>query len=286
MVRNVVDLRRAIDLLLDRDDVDPKRIALVGYSLGAQAAALTAGVEDRLAGVILQAPPSHLDGADSSYDTIRYIRHAEPARIYFQGATYDEGVPARGLQALIAAAPGTPDAELPVLIAEMQKALSSLPVGLRVKRKAQAAVGELQARFKAFEKSSKQSSAGTVNVSSVAGELLSTATPFGRGKLIVAEVMADGEQLLGIVDSIKKQLPSYAVLLGAPADGKVSFVAAVSDDFIKQGLKAGDWVKAAAQVTGGGGGGRPNLAQAGGKDPAKLADAMEKAKTFAAAALK
>ena len=109
MVRNVVDLRRAIDLLLERDDVDPKRIALVGYSLGAQAAALTAGVEDRLAGVILQAPPSHLDGADSSYDTIRYIRHAEPARLYFQGATYDEGVPARGLQALIAAAPGTPE---------------------------------------------------------------------------------------------------------------------------------------------------------------------------------
>jgi dienelactone hydrolase len=92
----------------ERDEVDSKRVALVGYSLGAQAAALTAGVEDRLAAVILQAPPSHLDGADSSYDTVRYIRHAAPARLYFQGATYDEGVPARDLEALIAAAPGTP----------------------------------------------------------------------------------------------------------------------------------------------------------------------------------
>jgi dienelactone hydrolase len=109
MIRNVVDLRRAIDLLRARDDVDPKRIALVGYSLGAQAAALTAGVEDRLNGVILQAPPSHLDGADASFDTVRYVRHAAPARLYFQGATYDEGVPARELSALIAAAPKPAD---------------------------------------------------------------------------------------------------------------------------------------------------------------------------------
>src|SRR4051794_21759736 len=102
MIRNVVDLRRAIDLLRARDDVDPKRIALVGYSLGAQATALTAGVEDRLSGVVLQAPPSHLDGADATFDdTVRYIRSAAPARLYFQGATYDEGVPARELSALI-----------------------------------------------------------------------------------------------------------------------------------------------------------------------------------------
>jgi dienelactone hydrolase len=106
MIRNVIDLRRAIDLLRARDDVDPNRIALVGYSLGAQAAALTAGLEDRLSGVALQAPPSHLDGADSTFDTLQYVRHAAPAHLYFQGARYDEGVPARELEALIAAAPG------------------------------------------------------------------------------------------------------------------------------------------------------------------------------------
>jgi len=63
---------------------------------------------------------------------------------------------------------------------------------------------------------------------------------------------------------------------------KVSFVAAVSEDLIKKGLKAGDWVKEAAKITGGGGGGRPNLAQAGGKDASKVDDALSAARAFAA----
>jgi dienelactone hydrolase len=103
MIRNVIDLRRAIDLLLARDDVDPNRIALVGYSLGAEAAAITAGVEDRLRAVIVQASPAHAEGA-SELDPVRYVPHAAPARLFFQGATYDQGVPPRDVQALIAAA--------------------------------------------------------------------------------------------------------------------------------------------------------------------------------------
>jgi alanyl-tRNA synthetase len=61
----------------------------------------------------------------------------------------------------------------------------------------------------------------------------------------------------------------------------VSFVAAVSDDVIARGLKAGDWIKATATVAGGGGGGRPQMAQGSGKDPAKLAAALEEARMFA-----
>lgn len=61
-------------------------------------------------------------------------------------------------------------------------------------------------------------------------------------------------------------------------DGKVNFVAAVSDDLVARGLKAGDWIR---QATGGGGGGRPQLAQAGGKDPAKLPDALRVATEYA-----
>jgi dienelactone hydrolase len=108
MIRNVVDLRRAIDLLLARDDVDPERIGLVGYSLGGEAAAITAGVEDRLRAVVLQASPAHAEGA-SDLDPIRYVPHAAPARLYIQGAQYDEGVPPRDVQALIAAAPRPAD---------------------------------------------------------------------------------------------------------------------------------------------------------------------------------
>jgi alanyl-tRNA synthetase len=62
-------------------------------------------------------------------------------------------------------------------------------------------------------------------------------------------------------------------------------VAAVSDDLIARGLKAGDWIRETAKVTGGGGGGRPQMAQAGGKDSAKLPEALQAARAFAEKAL-
>ena len=64
------------------------------------------------------------------------------------------------------------------------------------------------------------------------------------------------------------------MILGTVIDGKVALMAAVNQDLIKQGLKAGDCVKAAAQVVGGGGGGRPDMAEAGGKLPEKLDEAL------------
>jgi alanyl-tRNA synthetase len=64
-------------------------------------------------------------------------------------------------------------------------------------------------------------------------------------------------------------------------DGKVAFVAAVPQPLIKKGLKAGDWVRQVAQVAGGGGGGRPDMAQAGGKDPAKLQEALDAGRKYA-----
>jgi alanyl-tRNA synthetase len=183
------------------------------------------------------------------------------------------------LEKLIDAAAGTPAEELLILIAEVQKLISSTPVGLRAKRKGQATVAELQSKFKAFEKSQKQASATSVDVGGVAGDLIAKAD----GKAIVAEVPgAGGDALNGIVDSVKKQSSSYAVLLGSVADGKVSFVAACSEDVIAKGLKAGDWIREAAKTAGGGGGGRPNHAQAGGKDPAKLGEALNVARAFAA----
>ena len=63
--------------------------------------------------------------------------------------------------------------------------------------------------------------------------------------------------------------------------GKVAIVARVPKELIGQGLKAGDWVREVAKVTGGGGGGRPDMAQAGGKDPAKLPEALQWAVQFA-----
>jgi alanyl-tRNA synthetase len=64
-------------------------------------------------------------------------------------------------------------------------------------------------------------------------------------------------------------------VLGAEVAGKVSFIAVVTDDLIKgRGLKAGDVVKDVAQIAGGSGGGKPHLAQAGGKDPGKIDEAI------------
>jgi alanyl-tRNA synthetase len=65
-------------------------------------------------------------------------------------------------------------------------------------------------------------------------------------------------------------------------DGKVMLLAGVTDDLIKKGVKAGDIVKEIAPIVGGGGGGRPNMAQAGGKDASKLNEALEKAKALIA----
>jgi alanyl-tRNA synthetase len=60
----------------------------------------------------------------------------------------------------------------------------------------------------------------------------------------------------------------------------------VSDDLIARGLKAGDWVREVAKAAGGGGGGRPQMAQAGGKDPSKLPDALNIARRTAMSTVK
>jgi len=189
------------------------------------------------------------------------------------------------VEALIAKAPTTKDDQLATLLQDMQKALASSSIGLRTKRKAQAAVADLQARIKAYEKAQKQSTAASVDVAGIAEGLLAAASvSVGAAKVVIGEVPdATGEQLNAVADSVKKRAgASYAVLLGGAADGKVGFVAMASDDVIAAGLKAGDWIREAAKAAGGGGGGRPNHAQAGGKDPAKLGEALEVARAFAA----
>jgi alanyl-tRNA synthetase len=181
-----------------------------------------------------------------------------------------------------------PEAELAPAIAVIQKQLGAAEnLPLRAKRRAQAAIAELQAKLKAWEKSQQKSSAGAgVDAVALAGQLLDAATALGPGKLIVGEVPGAGnDQLLSAMDSVKKRAGSYALMLASADNGKVNFVAAVSDDLIAKGLKAGDWIRETAKAAGGGGGGRPQMAQAGGKDPAKLPDALQVARDFAAKAV-
>ena len=186
------------------------------------------------------------------------------------------------LDRAIESARTAPDEQLITAIGELNRLLAVPNLPLRAKRRSQAAVVELQARQKAFEKSQKQSAGPAVDAVAVAAKLLSDAEALGPGKLIVGEIAgASDDQLRSAMDSLKTKAPSYGILLATASDGKVSFVAAVSDDLIAKGLKAGDWVREAAKVAGGGGGGRPQMAQAGGKDPAKLPAALEVARAFA-----
>jgi alanyl-tRNA synthetase len=75
---------------------------------------------------------------------------------------------------------------------------------------------------------------------------------------------------------LKKKAGSAAVVLAFEEDGKVTLLAGVTDDLIKK-LKAGDIVKTIAPIVDGGGGGKPQLAQAGGRNPAKIDEALAKA---------
>ena len=77
--------------------------------------------------------------------------------------------------------------------------------------------------------------------------------------------------LRSMADGIREGLSSGVGVLGADVAGKVSFIAVVTQDLIeKRGLKAGDVIKEVAQIAGGSGGGKPHMAQAGGKDPGKI----------------
>ncbi len=78
-------------------------------------------------------------------------------------------------------------------------------------------------------------------------------------------------------DQLKEEIGEGVVLLISSADGKVSLVAMATDEAVKKGAHAGNLIKAAAKLVGGGGGGRPNMAQAGGKNPAGIAQALEEA---------
>lgn len=93
--------------------------------------------------------------------------------------------------------------------------------------------------------------------------------------LLSTEVQAkDMEQLRSMVDEIKDQVPKGIIVLIAQNGGKVQIVASVTESLIKQGFHAGKLIKEVASICGGGGGGRPTMAQAGGKDPSKINEAL------------
>jgi alanyl-tRNA synthetase len=148
-----------------------------------------------------------------------------------------------------------------------------------------AAVAALRKQVKDAAKAATSSNgAGTIDADSLAA----AATQID-GADVVAQVVtgvANAKELPDIADRVKGKLGEQsATVLGTVVDGRVHLVAAVTPALVARGVRAGAIVKAAAQVAGGGGGGRDTMAQAGGKDPAALPDAIAAARAAIAAAL-
>ncbi|MFB2769162.1 alanine--tRNA ligase [Pelatocladus sp. BLCC-F211] len=112
-------------------------------------------------------------------------------------------------------------------------------------------------------------------------QLLQTVETVGDYQILVAQLEdVDAESLKTAAERLQQKVGAgAAVVLGSvPEVGKVSLVAAFSREVNQKGLQAGKFIGAIAKICGGGGGGRPNLAQAGGRDASKLPEALEKAR--------
>ncbi|ELS31203.1 MULTISPECIES: alanine--tRNA ligase [Pseudanabaena] len=114
-----------------------------------------------------------------------------------------------------------------------------------------------------------------------ADTLIHEAEAVGSFKILVAQLPdIEAEALKAAAEKLSAKLGHSAVVLGSfSPDGKVTLVACFSKEVIAKGLQAGKFVGAIAKICGGGGGGRPNVAQAGGKDASKLPEALEVAET-------
>ncbi|HYE78400.1 MAG TPA: DHHA1 domain-containing protein, partial [bacterium] len=107
------------------------------------------------------------------------------------------------------------------------------------------------------------------------GKLLAEAERVGDTVLVTAQVPgASGDDLRTMATSIKDQAPSHAVLLIGGEEGKYSTLVMCSPDQVARGLKAGELIGQVGKLLGAGGGGRPDLAQGGGKDGTKIPEAL------------
>ncbi|AVB08502.1 alanine--tRNA ligase [Bacillus velezensis] len=140
-------------------------------------------------------------------------------------------------------------------------------------------IQSLQAELKEAQRENESLLSKLGNVE--AGAILSKVKDIGGVKVLAEKVNAkDMNHLRTMVDDLKAKLGSAVIILGAVQNEKVNLSAGVTKDLIEKGLHAGKMVKQAAEVCGGGGGGRPDMAQAGGKQPEKLEEALASAEDW------
>ena len=161
-------------------------------------------------------------------------------------------------------------AEMERLLKEAAQLVKATPENLAEK------ITHLQAENKSLK--GEVESLKSKMAQSAAGDILDQVKEVKGVKLLAAQL--DGVDMNGLRDlgdQLKEKLGEGVVVLASGNDGKVSLMATATDGAMKQGAHAGNLVKAIAGLVGGGGGGRPNMAQAGGKNPAGIPDALAKA---------
>ncbi len=157
---------------------------------------------------------------------------------------------------------------------EAAKALKANPADV-VKK-----ITAMQEQLKALSKENDSLKAKMAKAA--AGDMMSAAEEVNGIKILVSrltDVDMNGMRDLG--DEAKQKLGEAIVVFAAENGGKVNLMATATDSAVAKGAHAGNLIKEIAKLVGGGGGGRPNMAQAGGKDPAGIEDALERAKEVA-----
>ncbi|MDX1682001.1 MAG: alanine--tRNA ligase, partial [Phycisphaeraceae bacterium] len=161
-------------------------------------------------------------------------------------------------------------------VSKFSRAIDDRVLPATERHRLRAVAAELQQRVKAMEKERSREAAG--EAVDQAREIAEAAD----GNLVIASMgEADSDALRAGMDVIRAKCPDAAALLAGTDGSKVVFMATVPESLIEQGLKAGDWIREVAKVAGGGGGGRPDKAEAGGKDADKLPEALKKAREVA-----
>ena len=139
-------------------------------------------------------------------------------------------------------------------------------------------IGHLMAELKALQ--SENESLKSKAAKEALGDVMDQVVEVKGVKLLAVSV--DGVDMNGLRDlgdQLKGKLGEGVIVLASASDGKVNLVAMATDDAMAHGAHAGNLIKCIAGKVGGGGGGRPNMAQAGGKNPAGIPDAIAEAKT-------
>ena len=138
----------------------------------------------------------------------------------------------------------------------------------------------VEALAKEMRQLKKQAAAASPRVALGVEQLLAERREVGGVKVVVAEVPGGPNELRQLIDQLRRKNAPVAVLLANRQEDekKVTLVAGLSRDLVERGLDAVAWVRGVGRWSSGGGGGRPDMAQAGGKLPEKLPEALEAAR--------